>query len=65
MQTETTWTTLIERVRRGETTAADANILTQVQQILEDLRAAYPGWEYFPCIARLLALHAQLSGAAA
>lgn len=65
MQTGTTWTTLIERVRRGETTAEDADILAQVTQILDDLRAAYPGWEYFPCIARLLALHAQLAGEAA
>lgn len=64
MQTETTWLTLIERVKLGETTVADADIVAQVQQAIADLRAAYPGYEYFSCIGRLLALYQQLSGEA-
>jgi len=57
----TTWTTLIERVKQGETTEADARVLTQVRQAVEALDGTYPGADYYSSIGRLLALNARLN----
>ena len=56
--TKTRWERLIERVKRGETTDADARVLALVRQTLEALAVAYPnGGEYYAPLARVLRLH--------
>jgi hypothetical protein len=56
-----TWELLLERVRRGETTVDDANLLQTVRMALDHLAQSYPGdGNYFSALGRLLKLHTQM-----
>ena len=58
-----TWDAIIERVKRGETTEADAQALDLVRRALRNLDDHYPGdGGYFGALARVLQMHRQMEG---
>ena len=56
-----TWDAILERVKQGETTEADAHMLDLMRRALQNLDDHYPGdGGYFTALAQVLRVHRQM-----